>query len=111
MGNVPLGRLVDSSVALLFFMSIPGLAVMLVALAALDRTMFWLRGRRGLPWFGDNGRPVSAAGFDQLHATFQPSKAHATERRAAELMLRDEEQSGAPPVVVDLDARKIIVFR
>jgi hypothetical protein len=34
----------------LFFMTIPGLAVCLVALAALDRLGWWLHGRSGLPW-------------------------------------------------------------
>jgi hypothetical protein len=36
-------------VAVLFFMTIPGLAVSLVALAALDRLGLWLRGRSGFP--------------------------------------------------------------
>jgi hypothetical protein len=35
--------------AVVFFMTIPGLAVILVALAALDRLGLWLRGRSGLP--------------------------------------------------------------
>jgi hypothetical protein len=36
-------------VAVVFFMTIPGLAVILVTLAALGRLGWWQRGRSGLP--------------------------------------------------------------
>lgn len=49
--------------AVLFFMTIPGLAVTLVALAALDRLGLWLRGRSGLPWYRDGHRPAPAPGL------------------------------------------------
>lgn len=76
-------------VGVVFFMTIPGLAVGLVALAAVDRLGVWLHGWSGLPWYRDGHRPIPAAGFDELQAAFYPSKRHAIERRRAELMLRD----------------------
>jgi hypothetical protein len=91
-------------VGVVFFMTIPGLAVGLVALAALDRLGVWLHGRSGLPWYRDGHRPAPAAGFDELQAAFYSSKRPAIERRRAERMLRDDERDGAPPHVhVDLD--------
>jgi hypothetical protein len=57
----------------LFFMTIPGLAVTLVALAALDRLGLWLRGRSGLPWYRDGHRPAPAPGLDELQAVFTPA--------------------------------------
>jgi hypothetical protein len=91
-------------VGVVFFMTIPGLAVGLVALAAVDRLGVWLRGRSGLPWYRDGHRSIPAAGFDELEAAFYPSKRHAIERRRAELMLRDDEHDGAPPHIrVDLE--------
>jgi hypothetical protein len=84
-------------VALVFFMTIPGLAVILVALAAVDQLGLWLHGRSGLPWYRDGHRPAPATGLDEFQAVFQPSKRHVIERRRAELMLRDDGHEGAPP--------------
>jgi Family of unknown function (DUF6191) len=100
------------AVAVVFFMTIPGLAVGLVALAALDRFGFWIHGRSGLPWYRDGHRPAPATGFDELQAVFYSSNRHAIERRRLELVLRDDEQDGAPPLVrVDLDAGRAVITR
>jgi hypothetical protein len=61
-------------VGVLFFMTIPGLAVGLVALAALDRLGLWLHGRSGLPWYRDGRRPAPAPGLDELQAVFTPAR-------------------------------------
>ena len=93
-------------------MTIPGLAVGLVVLAALDRLGLWIRGRSGLPWYRDGHRPGSAAGFDELQAAFHPGNRHAIERRKLELVLRDDEPDGAPPPVrVDLDRGLAVITR
>jgi hypothetical protein len=84
-------------VAVLFFMTIPGLAVILVALAALDRLGWWLRGRSGLPWYRDGHRPAPAAGLDEFQAVFHSSTRHVIERRRTELALRDDGHDGALP--------------
>jgi hypothetical protein len=99
-------------VAIVFFMTIPGLAVGLVALAALDRLWVWRRGRRGLPWYRDGRRAAPAVGFDELQAIFYSSKRHAIEQRRLEFVLADYEHDGAPPRVrVDLDAGRVVVTR
>lgn len=98
--------------AVVFFLTIPGLAVSLVVLAALDRLGLWLHGRSGLPWFRDGHRPAPAVGFDELQAVFYASKRHTIERREAESTLRDDEQDGAPPRVrIDLDANRAVITR
>jgi len=94
----------------LFFMTIPGLAVSLVALAALDRLGWWLRGRSGLPWYRDGHRPAPAPGFDELQAVFYSSKRHAIDQRRAELVLCDDEHDGAPPHAgLDLTGRRAVI--
>jgi Family of unknown function (DUF6191) len=95
----------------LFFMTIPGLAVSLVALAALDRLGLWLRGRSGLPWYRDGHRPAPAPGLDELQAVFYCSKRHTIDQRRAELVLRDDGDAGAPPHAgVDLTGRRAVIM-
>lgn len=98
--------------AVVFFMTIPGLAVVLVLLAALDRFGSWIHGRSGLPWYRDGHRAAPAAGFDELQAVFQSSTRHTIERRRLEAVLRDDEQDGAPPHVriISSERRAVIVW-
>ncbi len=99
-------------VAVVIFMTIPGLAILLVLLAALDRFGLWVHGRSGLPWYRDGHRPAPAAGFDELQAAFQSSKRHMIERRRLEAVLRDDEHDGAPPHSrVDLDEGRAVIVR
>ena len=96
--------------ALVFFMTLPGLVVGLVALAAVDRLGWWLQRQCGLPWHRDRRRPATAVGLDEVHAVFQPSKRHVIEQRRLEHVLADDDQEGAPPRVrVDLDRRIVII--
>jgi len=96
--------------AFVFFMTLPGLAVGLVVLAFVDRLGRWISGRSGLPWYRDGHRPAPAVGLDEFQAVFYPSKRHAIEQRRLSLVLRDDEQDGAPPRVrVDLDANRVII--
>jgi len=93
-----------------FFLTLPGLVVGLVALAALDRLGWWLHSRQGLPWYRDGRRPATAVGFDEVHAIFQASKRHAIEQRRLEQVLAEEDDNGAPPRArVDLD-RQIVTI-
>jgi hypothetical protein len=95
-----------------FFLTIPGLAVGLTLLAVLDRVGLWLHHRSGLPWYRDGHRPVHAAGLDELQSVFAPGTRHAVERRRAELVLREEEHDGAPPLVrVDLARGQVLITR
>lgn len=79
----------------LFALTLPGLVVLLIGLAALERFGLWA-GRSLLPWRRD--RPVvAAAGFDELTATFYAGKRIELDQRATELVLRDDQHDGAPP--------------
>lgn len=98
--------------AVVFFMTIPGLAAGLVLLAALDRFGLWVHGRSGLPWYRDGHRPAPAAGFDELQAAFQSGKRHTIERRRLESVLRDDEHDGAPPHFrIDLGEGRAVIVR
>ncbi len=76
------------------FLTLPGLVIVLTAVAFVDQ-MLLRAGRRGLlPW--RDGR-VSATGFEALHACLLPGKEHELRQREAVALLRDEEGDGAPP--------------
>lgn len=96
----------------LVFMTLPGLVILLTAVAFLDQLML-RAGRAGvLPWRG-RGREgqISATGFEQLHASFSPGKQNELKERQSALMLRDDDEDGAPPhrTSVDLDAGTAVV--
>ena len=84
--------------AFLFFMTLPGLVVLLFALAVVDRLGWWISGRSKLPWYRDGHRLATAVGLDELQSVFHPGKLHAIEQRRLELVLRDEENDGATPI-------------
>ncbi|MER5349735.1 DUF6191 domain-containing protein [Kitasatospora sp. NPDC002551] len=83
---------------LVFAMTIPGLVCLLVVLAFVDQLALRARRSRLVPWRG-TGREgqISATGFEQLHAQFAAGKQHQLDERQSSLMLRDEEDDGAPP--------------
>ncbi|MFJ7589077.1 DUF6191 domain-containing protein [Streptomyces sp. NPDC097617] len=93
------------------FMTLPGLALMLTAVAFLDLALL-RAGRAGLlPWRW-NGRQgqVSATGFEQLHASFSPGKQNELKERQSALVMRDDEEDGAPPRTrVDLDGGLAVI--
>lgn len=89
----------------LWAMSLPGLACLLVVLAALERLGLWFTGRSWLPWRRRRSTAtVSAAGFDELAALFYATKHHELEQRKTELVLPDSADDGAPwRLRLDLD--------
>ncbi|GAA4241101.1 DUF6191 domain-containing protein [Actinomadura meridiana] len=99
--------------ALIVFLTIPGLVIALVAFAALDRAGLWANRRFHLPWRRDEvGRPVSAVAVGELDAFFHGTHRHQQEQRRMSLILRDEENDGAPPrTSVDLDAGTATIRR
>ncbi|MFE4520335.1 DUF6191 domain-containing protein [Kitasatospora sp. NPDC056783] len=80
------------------FLTLPGLVLLLTALAVVDQVLL-RAGRAGLlPWrTGARQGQVSATGFEQLHATFSAGKQHELKERQSSLMLRDDDEDGAPP--------------
>ncbi|ELP63156.1 DUF6191 domain-containing protein [Streptomyces turgidiscabies] len=89
-----------------FAMTLPGLVVLLTVLAFADQLLL-RAGRAGvLPWRNSARQgQISATGFEQLHATFSPGKQNELKERRSALILRDDEEDGAPPhrTTVDLE--------
>jgi hypothetical protein len=100
-------------IALLAVISIPGLVVLLVVFAAVDRMGLAVGRRLRLPWrTEESGRPMAAAGVDELQAIFYATKRHELDERRTSLMLRDEAGDGAPPRgAIDLDAGTAVIRR
>ncbi|GAA2455597.1 hypothetical protein GCM10010191_88540 [Actinomadura vinacea] len=93
-------------IAIMAIVSIPGLVLLLFAFAVIDRIGHAANSSRlRLPWRKTaDGRPMAAAGFEELHAVYGSSKRHEIDQRQSALMLRDDEGDDAPPRSrVDLD--------
>ncbi len=83
---------------MMFAMSIPGLALMLLGLASGERLWKWVRRRKGHP-------VVSATALDEFTTLFSGGKHIELEQRQVTLTLGEDEESGAPPRgPVDLDS-------
>ncbi|MGA4843823.1 DUF6191 domain-containing protein [Streptomyces sp. G45] len=95
-----------------FFMTLPGLVVVLTLLAFLDQLLL-RAGKAGLlPWRNAARQgQISATGFEQLHASLSPGKQSELKERQSALVLRDDEDDGAPPhrTTVDLTAGTAVV--
>jgi uncharacterized protein DUF6191 len=90
-------------VGFVFAMTLPGLVLLLLAVAAVDQLLLRALGRGVVPWRRDT--QVSATGFDLLHAALSPGKADELAQRRTEDLVRDDEEDGAPPrSEIDLDA-------
>lgn len=97
------------------FASLPGLVILLTVIAFIDQLMLRAgrAGRAGvLPWRnGARVGQVSATGFEQLHGALSPGKQNELKERESALVLRDDEEDGAPPhrTRVDLDSGVAVV--
>ena len=80
--------------AMLFAMTIPGLAVALVLLAAVDRLLLRRRGRRLLG--GASPDTAGATGVDEFSALIYTGKRMERDTRAAAMLLRDDVGNGDP---------------
>ncbi|MFI9001266.1 DUF6191 domain-containing protein [Streptomyces sp. NPDC053541] len=86
------------------FVTLPGLVILLTVIAFADHCLRMTgRGRR-------RGQ-VSATGFEQLHATFSQGKQNELKERQSSLVLRDDEEDGAPPhrSTVDLTGGRAVI--
>ncbi|NEC89988.1 DUF6191 domain-containing protein [Streptomyces sp. SID12501] len=94
------------------FMTLPGLVILLTATAFADQLLL-RAGRAGrLPWRNSARQgQISATGFEQLHATFSPGKQNELKERQSSLLMRDDEEDGAPPnrTTVDLEGGVAVV--
>ncbi|WP_446040407.1 DUF6191 domain-containing protein [Streptomyces sp. SID1121] len=96
----------------LVLMTLPGLVILLTVTAFADQLLLRV-GRAGLlPWRNSVRQgQISATGFEQLHASFSPGKQSELKERRSALILRDDEEDGAPPnrTTVDLDGRTAVI--
>ncbi|SDN46525.1 DUF6191 domain-containing protein [Allokutzneria albata] len=98
----------------LFALTLPGLAVLLVVLAALERFGLWARRRSLLPWRTRSTEAPSFAevGFEEFGAAFDSGQRHKIDERNSQSMMRDDADDGAPPhSTVDLDAGVAVLRR
>ncbi|MFD3479158.1 DUF6191 domain-containing protein [Streptomyces sp. NPDC058695] len=97
---------------LVFFMTLPGLVVLLTLVAFADQLLL-RAGRAGmLPWRNSARQgQISATGFEQLHASLSPGKQNELKERQSALVMPDDEDDGAPPnrTTVNLDAGTVVV--
>jgi hypothetical protein len=96
----------------LVFMTLPGLVILLTALALVDQLLLHA-GRAGiLPWRnGARQGQISATGFEQLHASLSPGKQNELKERQSALVMPDNVDDGAPPnrTTVDLNGGIAVV--
>ncbi|MCX4579757.1 DUF6191 domain-containing protein [Streptomyces sp. NBC_01571] len=94
------------------FMTLPGLVVVPTLTAFADQALL-RAGRAGLlPWRnGARQGQMSATGFEQLHASLSPGKQHELKERQSALVMRDDEEDGAPAhrTTVDLNTGTTVV--
>ena len=100
-----------TGLGLLVMTSVPGLVILLITVAAIDRMGLAANARFRLPWRKpEDRRPVASSGVDELQALFTPTKRYELDERRTSLILRDEEGDGAPPrTKIDLDEGTAII--
>ncbi|MFF2213920.1 DUF6191 domain-containing protein [Streptomyces antibioticus] len=94
------------------FATLPGLVILLTVVAFVDQLLL-RAGRAGLlPWRNSARQgQISATGFEQLHASLSPGKQNELKERQSALVMRDDEEDGAPPnrTTVDLEGGRAVV--
>ena len=87
----------------LFALTLPGLTVLLVLLAAAEH--LWSRFGRRSPLYRRKRSALYAGGMDVFSAALFPGKAVDLEQQRVRELTRDDVQDGAPPYTrIDLDS-------
>ncbi len=92
-------------------MTIPGLALLIIAIAFAEVAYRKLTGRTVLPWMRHIDGPRSAAGigFEQFDALFSSGKQAEFEQRQSVLMHRENPGDGVDGIDVDLTSGKAVL--
>lgn len=78
-------------------MTLPGLALLIIAVAFAEVAYRKLTGRAALPWMRESTGPSAAGiGFEQFDALFDAGKRHEFEERQTVLMHRENPGDGTP---------------
>jgi hypothetical protein len=98
------------SAGALFALTLPGLACLLVILAALEGFGRWVSGRSWLPWRRRmTGPSLTAVGVEGLDV-FITSKRIEVDARASQSLMRDDVGDNAPPGFrVDLETGTVTI--
>jgi Family of unknown function (DUF6191) len=87
----------------LFALTLPGLVILLVAVAVLEQV--WSRAGRGSPLHRRQRHALSAGGLDVFSAALVPGRDVDLEQQRAREIRRDVVEDGAPPYArIDLDS-------
>ena len=90
-------------VGVLFALTLPGLVVLLVVVAAAEDV--WARLGRRSPLYGRERHALSAGGVDVFSAALFPGRAVDLEEQRVRELTRDDVENGAPPNGgIDLDS-------
>jgi hypothetical protein len=90
-------------------LTLPGLVIVLVALAAAEHA--WSRVGRRSPLHRRERHALSAGGMDVFSAALFPGKALDLEQQRVRELRRDDVADGAPPNRIDLDAGVVYLDR
>ncbi len=78
-------------------MTLPGLALLIIAVAFAEVGYRKTTGRAALPWMRESAGPSAAGiGFEQFDALFDAGKRHEFEERQTVLMHRENSGDGTP---------------
>jgi hypothetical protein len=92
----------------LFALTLPGLVVLLVVLAAVEHA--WSRAGARSPLHRRERHSLSAAGMDVFSSALSPGAAVDLEQRRVREMFRDDAEDGAPPYRrIDLDSGVAVI--
>lgn len=96
-------------VVVLVSLTLPGVVLLLVVLVVLERLGLWFSGRSWVPWRRRHtGMPISSATLDVLGGLVEPSQRIDREELHAKMLMRDDDEEGAPPHTrVDLDGGRV----
>ncbi|MFE3060042.1 DUF6191 domain-containing protein [Nocardia sp. NPDC059239] len=89
-------------------LTIPGLALLIIAVAFADVAYRRVTGRTALPWMRaeDGDRSAAAIGLEQFDAAFNSAKRYEMEQRQSVLMHRENPGDGDEGVEIDLTSGK-----
>jgi hypothetical protein len=93
----------------LIALTLPGLVILLVALAVVEHA--WSRVGRRSPLHRRARHALSAGGRDVFSAALFPGKAIDLEQQRVREVRRDDVEDGAPPNRIDLDAGVVYLDR
>ncbi len=94
-------------------MTLPGLALLIIAVAFAEVAYRKVTGRTALPWMRETGGQGAAAiGFEQFDVLFDAGKRHEFEERRTVLMHRENPGDGTPGRPdIDLDSGRVRLAR